>query len=152
MTLRTLTSKDLQDMVRLENLCFPEDAWSPEVFQSDIQDEKSRYYGLVKDGHLVGMLALHCLRPMLNHTRITSLCIHPDFRRRGYAKQLVMHMLEEMKDLSRYQITGETRQTNQAMRDLFRYFGFKEIALRRNYYRNPLEDAVVYELNLGEEA
>jgi ribosomal-protein-alanine acetyltransferase len=70
---------------------------------------------------------------------ILNLAIHPDFRRRGIARSLLQRVLE--------QVAGscflEVRVSNRSAIDFYEAAGFRPVGVRRGYYSDPQEDAVV---------
>lgn len=98
-------------------------------------------------GRLVGyMLFQHVGSEMELHT----LAVAPDMRRRGIAKRLLETMSSEAARLDVKDIFLQVRPTNGAARALYGAMGFKEVGLRRAYYKDDGEDALVLKLVMGE--
>ncbi|MDR0846799.1 MAG: ribosomal protein S18-alanine N-acetyltransferase [Lactobacillales bacterium] len=79
---------------------------------------------------------------VLDEVEIYQVETKPEFRRQGVANGLLAHLLKENEDAK---IFLEVRVTNEPARKLYEKFGFKEINTRKNYYKNPTEDAIIYE-------
>ncbi|HEY4707910.1 MAG TPA: ribosomal protein S18-alanine N-acetyltransferase, partial [Thermodesulfobacteriota bacterium] len=77
---------------------------------------------------------------------ILNIAVDPKFRGRGLATRLLSMMLQIMKRKMVYEIFLEVRVSNDAARELYRKFGFREAFIRKNYYGD--EDAIVMILDL----
>src|SRR5262249_18341482 len=81
---------------------------------------------------------------------INTLAIHPDWRRSGLASHLIRHVLGEAVRQGAEKATLEVRRSNLAAQRLYERFGFETTAVRTNYYRDPVEDALIlWRLNLS---
>ncbi len=74
---------------------------------------------------------------------LTDLAVDPDHRGEGTGGLLIDAMLEELSGLGVQVVTLEVRASNGAATGLYRSRGFETVAIRRDYYRRPREDAVV---------
>jgi [ribosomal protein S18]-alanine N-acetyltransferase len=70
-------------------------------------------------------------------------------RRKGLGSILMKTLAEHAGRLPGTSIILEVRQSNQAARALYERLGFQENGVRKNYYANPAEDAILYRLNVG---
>src|SRR5262245_19524991 len=78
---------------------------------------------------------------------ILNLAVAPAGRRRGLGRALVEHMLEALRARGVGQVYLEVRESNASARALYASRGFKEVGRRRQYYRRPVEDAIVLRLD-----
>lgn len=109
-------------------------SWDP----SSYMDHDCRVATL--DGQAVGFLVTRPTGP--GETEILNLAVAPAWRRRGVARALLDEVLREASG----QIFLEVRESNTAARQLYRAVGFQEIGIRRNYYHEPSEAAIVMRL------
>jgi ribosomal-protein-alanine N-acetyltransferase len=74
---------------------------------------------------------------------INNLAMRPDFRAQGMGTALLHHVLAEARQLGARRATLEVRASNERARRLYERIGFYVAGVRRNYYTNPIEDAVI---------
>lgn len=79
---------------------------------------------------------------------LQNLVVSVGSRRKGAATQLVQEMIAAVRARQGTVIFLEVRQSNQAARDLYRKLGFEETGLRKSYYSNPSENAIICRLTL----
>ena len=78
---------------------------------------------------------------------ILNLAVSPATRRTGLGRALVHEMLEALSDRGVRQVYLEVRESNAPARALYAAHGFKEAGRRKQYYRRPVEDAIVLRLD-----
>ena len=80
---------------------------------------------------------------MLDELHINNLAVAPPYRRRGIGTGLLTHVLNEGAKLGAHRATLEVRRSNDVARHLYERLGFATAGVRRAYYTNPVEDALV---------
>lgn len=90
--------------------------------------------------HVLGYLVA---RHMADEAEILNVGVDPGRRRRGVGRTLVAAGLERLAELGVRQVYLEVRESNLAARELYQRFAFLEVARRADYYRRPVEDAVI---------
>ena len=137
LTLRALTYGDLPDVIAVERRSFPA-PWSLAMFVLELSKPSSVCVGAWQDGELVGYLI--CSR---YHTvwHLMNIAVRDDRRREGIATTMIDHLFETAGDHDRY--TLEVRQSNTAAIRLYERFGYRAAGLRRRYYQDNGEDAVI---------
>jgi [ribosomal protein S18]-alanine N-acetyltransferase len=78
---------------------------------------------------------------------ILNLAVAPAGRRHGLGRALVEHVLDELASRGARQVYLEVRESNGPARALYAAQGFKEVGRRKQYYRRPVEDAIVLRLD-----
>jgi ribosomal-protein-alanine N-acetyltransferase len=137
--IRRMTESDLEQVAELEKLCFSE-AWSYRLLESGLHSEYDEYYVFEQDARILG----YCnLRILCGEGEIQRICVHPESRRLGIARKLMETMVESARFRRAEAITLEVRESNAAARSLYESFGFAAEAIRKDYYRNPQEPAVI---------
>lgn len=139
MRVRLVEEADADAITALEEECFT-DAWSPALMSQMFASEWDRIYVLEDEGKVIGYADV---RNMYGDCDLMSICVTREARGRGGASLLMEHILEQARADDARQILLEVRRSNEAAIGLYRKFGFEELGVRRNYYSNPVEDAVV---------
>ncbi|GAG95390.1 unnamed protein product [marine sediment metagenome] len=75
--------------------------------------------------------------------QISNFAIHPDFRRLGVGEKVLTRITDQIKKYEAKSVILEVRPSNFAARRLYRKYGFKSLGMRKAYYRDPEEDALV---------
>jgi len=85
---------------------------------------------------------------VLDEAHITNVAVHPELRGRGVGRALMMELLSRAVVLGAPGITLEVRVSNQVARNLYKSLGFVEKGMRRKYYSDNNEDAIIMWLYL----
>ena len=84
---------------------------------------------------------------------ITNIAVHPDQRRRQLASRMLLVLFTDARRRGVEDLTLEVRYTNRAAQELYRRFGFAPGGIRKNYYSDIGEDAVImWAHDIGSEA
>ncbi|MBI4830052.1 MAG: ribosomal protein S18-alanine N-acetyltransferase [Candidatus Lindowbacteria bacterium] len=114
--------------------------WSKFAFIHEMRFEKS-VFKVVKVGErLVGYGGFWHI---LDEAHISNIAIHPDYRRKGLGRKLLTHLLEEAVARGALKATLEVRRSNIAAQKLYESFGFRVITVRKHYYSDEGEDALI---------
>ena len=135
---RRLTYADLPQVVGIERRAFPT-PWSLAMFVLELSKPSGVCLAAFMEGRLAGYLV--CSRyDTVWH--IMNVAVDPDRRRLGIASTLLTRLFERVDDPdARY--TLEVRRSNAAALELYDRFGFRGAGVRRRYYQDNGEDAVV---------
>ena len=141
-----MTLDDLEDVLNIERLSFPS-PWPWSQFEKEIQNPFSNKFTarIVQDGGKI-IVAYIIFWVVADEAHILNIVTHPDFRRRGIAKRLFMFTLGRLEGIGVREVFLEVRRSNISAQKLYRDFGFEEIGIRKGYYGNNNEDAVVMAL------
>ena len=80
---------------------------------------------------------------VMDETDMMNVAVHPDHRRKGIAEELVLSLVEALKEKGSHCLTLEVRASNTPAITLYEKMEFIQVGLRKNYYRNPKEDALI---------
>lgn len=140
--------EDLEDICRIEKLSFPS-PWPRSQFEKEIQTPFSNKYTawIVQDGKKI-IVAYIIFWVVEDDAHILNIATHPDFRRRGIAKRLLVFALGRLEEIGTQEVFLEVRRSNAPAQKLYKDFGFKEIGIRKGYYGDNREDAIVMALAL----
>jgi [ribosomal protein S18]-alanine N-acetyltransferase len=133
-----LTYADLPQVIAIERRAFPT-PWSLAMFVLELSKPSGICLAARRDGRMCGYLV--CSRyDTVWH--IMHVAVDPDVRRTGVATALLGALLERVGD-PRARYTLEVRQSNAAAIELYQRFGFRTAGLRRRYYQDNGEDALI---------
>lgn len=115
--------------------------WTRAMYEAELRNPVARIFVVKQPGAgIVGYCSTWFLPGELH---INNFAIRPAFRRRGLARRLLDHVLRQAKAAGCDRATLEVRRSNEAARRLYEQAGFALGAVRRDYYTNPVEDALV---------
>ena len=126
-------------VAQLEALCFS-DPWSERSIAGELDNPLSTWL-ICADGDAV--LGYVGSQTVMGETDMMNVAVHPDARRQGIARRLILALVEELKQQGSHCLTLEVRASNQNAISLYQKLGFLQIGRRPNYYRNPKEDALI---------
>jgi ribosomal-protein-alanine N-acetyltransferase len=72
-----------------------------------------------------------------------NIAVHPEYRRVGIARSLIEYLIDELNRRGCHSLSLEVRASNAPAIGLYEKLGFQQVGLRKNYYRNPKEDALI---------
>ena len=132
-------------IAQLETLCFS-DPWSENSIASELTSRLSYWLVAVEDGQVLGYIGS---QSVLGESDMMNVAVHPDHRRRGIAEMLVTALSHDLKERDNVCLTLEVRASNAPAIALYEKLGFVQVGLRKNYYRNPREDALILRKELS---
>lgn len=139
MTIEKMNAGQVAQIAALEKICFS-DPWSENSIASELEN-KLAHWLVAQEGEMVaGYIGS---QTVMGETDMMNVAVHPDFRRRGIAEALVKRLVENLKAMESHCLTLEVRATNAPAIALYEKLGFSQIGRRKNYYRNPREDALI---------
>lgn len=132
--------RHLRAVLRIETQVYPR-PWSLSLFLGELTLRATRAYVVARvDGEVVGYggLMMSC-----DDAHLTTLAVDPAWHRRGIGSQLLAHLARAAVDRGARHLTLEVRVSNTAAQALYRRFGFCPEGVRRNYYEETNEDALI---------
>ncbi len=138
-TLRAATPDDVNAILNIERLSFP-DPWTEGMLLTSICDGVD--FTLLFDGEaLVGYSILD--RRVSGEAELHNIAVTPDYRGKGLSKLLMEKMISNCTLYGVSVIFLEVRANNAPAIGLYKKYGFTEIGIRKGYYKNPTEDAII---------
>ena len=132
-----MTKAEAVAALQKENFAHP---WSEQDYMDHMQDKDKIYLIAVQDGAVVGSCVLWC---SFETADLCNIVVDSSHRREGIAEALLERAFEECTGKGTEQILLEVRESNEAAIRLYVKTGFNKISLRKNYYRDPQEHAVI---------
>ncbi len=142
MTIEPLVSAgDLDAVLAIETESFTS-PWTREMYVAELQNVGVSFCYVARDdsGHVIGFCSFW---RVLDELHINNLAVTYACRRRGIATALLRFVLNEGARIGAHRATLEVRRSNEAARHLYEHLGFSTAGVRRAYYTNPVEDALV---------
>lgn len=140
MTVDKMTVKDLDRVMEIEAVSYPT-PWSRRAFESELTENAYACYFVARhDGEIIGYVGMWVI---LDEAHITNIAVHPDHRRCGAGRMLLESMFERARDKGATKMTLEVRASNLAAQNLYRKLGFVARGIRKGYYTDLNEDAIV---------
>lgn len=130
---------DAPKIARLEELCFP-DPWSERDIQDLICTEGAMCFSAVDGDRLIAYVTGRIIAP---EGEIYRVAVDPEYRQRGIGYRLLDYAMKTSRGDGLETTFLEVRVSNIAARNLYTAYGFKEVSIRKSYYKNPTEDAVI---------
>lgn len=145
MIVRRCTIEDIEDVYKIEQESFS-DPMKRETMVRDMERDSYYCYGLF-DGVLKAFISFE---KVFDEGQIISVATDAEHRREGCAKKLFAQVTELAKTAQIQLFTLEVRSDNTPAVALYKSLGFKEVGRRKNYYKSPLSDAILMDLQLEE--
>lgn len=139
MTILEMNASHVPQVAELEKKCFS-DPWSEKSIAGEL-DNKLAYWLVAVEGDFVAGYVGS--QTVMGETDMMNIAVHPDYRRRGVAEALVNTLVLRLKAMDSHSLTLEVRSSNAPAIALYQKHGFSQVGLRKNYYRNPREDALI---------
>jgi len=144
-SIRVMRESDVPEVVYIENRSFRV-PWSERTFKSLLRQPHAALYVAETAGAVAGYAAVWFVA---DEAELGDLAVHPDYRRRGIGSLLLGRALEEARDRAIRVLYLEVRTGNEDARRLYERSGFEVLTVRRGYYSQPVEDALVMRRLIG---
>lgn len=140
MTVRLAEERDVHDVAELDKLCFAM-PWSEESFRQEFtENERALYIVAEIGGRIVGYAGMWVI---LDEGHITNVCVHPDYRKRHIGEGILRVLIAAGAQVGVERTTLEVRKSNAPAIALYEKLGFVSEGVRKGYYENNNEDAII---------
>ena len=137
---RRMRIDDLAQVLNIENISF-RTPWSKNAFRFELMDNPNSHCWVAElDDTLAGFVVCWLI---VDEMHIASIAVDPKYRGNGISKKLIITGLSELIPIGARLATLEVRAGNHVAQSLYRYFGFDEVGLRKGYYQDTREDALL---------
>lgn len=138
---RTLELTDLDHVMDIEPVAFGSHHWSRQSFINELVNPKGNYFAATDaNGTLMGYSGFWLIG---EEAHITTLAVHPDFRRQYVGERLLINNILESANLGALWLTLEVRVSNEAAQQLYFKYSFRSLGQLKQYYQDNGEDALV---------
>lgn len=142
LTISTMRLEDIPGVVEIEDRSFPS-PWSESSFRYELLENPYASLFVVRRAGDPAVVAFACVWVVDQEMRINNLAVHPLWRGRGVGWHLLGFLLDFARESGCREVTLEVRPSNQAALRLYRKAGLVPVALRKQYYSDTHEDAIV---------
>lgn len=139
MNIVPMNEHHVSQIALLERECFA-DPWSQQSIASELHNPLSLWLVAQQGQTLLGYVGS---QTCLDETDMMNIAVSPASRRQGVARALIEALVSALRERGSKQLTLEVRTSNGPARQLYESLGFLQVGLRKNYYRNPKEDALI---------
>lgn len=128
-----------EELSALDRMCVGAEGWSAGAFRSETEKENGIVIGAYAGGRLSGLI---CGYFAGDEGDITSVAVDPEHRRKGIAIRLIELFIRELPENTE-SVFLEVRSSNAGAVSLYEKCGFERLSVRKNFYNDPAEDAIV---------
>jgi [ribosomal protein S18]-alanine N-acetyltransferase len=147
-SLRPMTLADVDQVITIDQASFPT-PWPEDAFRYELVRKKNSMCWVAErtgPQEVPEVIASIVIWLIVDEAHIGTLAVKPGYRRRGVAQYLLARSLIACAEHGAKQALLEVRESNQAAQNLYKKFGFEEVGLRRGYYKDTHEDAILMTL------
>lgn len=139
--IKPMQKDELDDVLKIEEKAYGEHHWSKDSFYGELSNNLAHYYSAFDlGGNLVGYAGSW---QVIDEAHITTIAVAPEFMRKKIGEALLYRIIEECyKNKIKY-VTLEVRESNTPAIKLYEKYGFKSLGVRKGYYQNNNEDALI---------
>ncbi|HBZ6637379.1 ribosomal protein S18-alanine N-acetyltransferase [Clostridium botulinum] len=139
LTTSLMTEADIDAVLEISLLSFPT-PWSKESYIQELANPLANYIVAKYDNKIIGFIGAWLI---IDEVHITNIAVCPDFRRKNVASTLLDSLIEINKKAGCISYTLEVRASNIPAQELYKKYGFVENGIRKNYYQDNKEDAII---------
>ena len=129
----------VSQIAQLEAQCFS-DPWSEKSIASELENPLSLWLVAEENGQVFGYVGS---QTVLDESDMMNVAVDLEYRRQGIARALIKTLIAELAKMGSRCLRLEVRVSNENARALYERMGFQQLGLRKNYYHNPKEDALI---------
>lgn len=135
-----VSPEHIDDIAVIENLCF-KIPWSRQSIEEEITGNKLAFYLCARaDGRIAGYAGMWHI---CDEGHITNIAVHPEYRKIGIGSMLLQRLVSHARSIGISSMTLEVRKSNIPAQKLYRKFGFVDAGVRKGYYADNNEDALI---------
>ncbi len=144
MEIVNMTKSHIPQITQIEAQSIPQ-PWSEKDFEFELTNKFAANLVCVEGDNVLGFL---CAHNVFGQCNINSIATHSEHRRKGIAGRLLAELVDKVKGQSNAQITLEVRSQNKTAIEFYESHGFIQQGIRKQFYKNPTDDAILYTLEI----
>lgn len=139
MTIQRMNEAHISQIAALEAACFSA-PWSEDCLRYELTNGLALWLVALEGENVVGYVGS---QTVMGESDMMNIAVHPSHRRRGIAQSLLDELISRLMQISSTCLLLEVRASNDSAIKLYEKNGFLQVGLRKNYYKNPKEDALI---------
>ena len=143
LVIRPADERDLVKILRIEKECFS-DPWSINIFRGAMNEPHTVVFVLEDEEE--GIVGYSVSDTVLDEGTLDNLAVTASKRGQGLGRMLLEYVLEDARNKGVKRFFLEVRKSNEKALKLYEKAGFTRLSVRKAYYQDPVEDAIVMEL------
>ncbi len=137
---RRMTVRDIDQVMQIERASFSA-PWSRNAFLGELTENHFARYVLMFEGET--MIGYGGMWVIIDEAHVTNIAVSPEHRGKHRGEQLLRRMMAEAVAEGARRMTLEVRVSNMPAQGLYRKLGFKDAGIRKGYYTDNREDALI---------
>lgn len=138
-TISFMQEEDIDGILNVSSLSFSI-PWSKTSYIQELSNPIAKYLVAKVDNNIIGFAGTWII---LDEAHITNIAVHPNYRKQGIASKLLEELINYCKNKNCTAFTLEVRSSNIAAQNLYKKYGFSEAGIRKSYYEDNKEDAIL---------
>jgi ribosomal-protein-alanine N-acetyltransferase len=132
--------RHIRAVLRIEQQVYPR-PWTASLYLTELNIRSGRHYVVARvGGTVVGYAGLML---SLDEAHVATIAVDPTWQRHQIGTRLLLHLTEAARTLGARHMTLEVRKSNEPAQAMYRRFGYETEGLRKNYYAETGEDALI---------
>lgn len=149
LTLRRAAARDIEALVQIEHACFAT-PWDRASFEYELTVNQFAYYLVIeRNQSIIGYAGAGFI---FDEGHITNVGILPEYRGQGLGLQLMKQLMKQAQTQQVSYLTLEVRKSNVIAQGLYQKLNFRPVALRKKYYSDNQEDALIMRVDFNNES
>lgn len=146
MNIVKMEKKHLSEICELEKQCFSH-PWSYQSLEAELYKNDAYFFVALKSDKVCGYIGMNTV---LDEGYIANVAVLPQFQKQGIGQKLLEYLIKVSKEINLSFVTLEVRKSNEGAIALYSKNGFSVVGERKNFYSEPLENALLMTLYLNE--
>ena len=134
-----MQKEHIKDIVELEKQCFSE-PWSENALAEELDNNCAVFFIAIINNKLAGYMGMHNI---CSQGYITNIAVFEQYRKKGIASSLIEKIINYAVNNNMEFISLEVRKSNIPAISLYDKYEFKQMGIRKNFYKKPCEDAII---------
>lgn len=134
-----MNSSHVEGVFEVSKLSLKE-TWNKESIEKELSNKLAKYLVALDGSNVVGFVGMWIV---FDEGDITNIAVHPNYRKQGIGNLLMNNLISLCKENKINSLTLEVRESNIKAQNLYKKHEFKEEGLRKNFYDNPKENAII---------